>query len=527
MLLRSRVTPRDAMPALQGALPLAFPSELLIVAGIALATIALHFVADGRYGYQRDELYYLVCGRRLAWGYVDQPPLIAFIARATELTLGNSLYALRFLPSLAAAGLALCGAGIVRMLGGGRFAQAAAMMAIALAPFDLAVGSLMTMNAFEPLFWTGAAVLTMVALRSDRPPSWVWPALGLTVGMGLLNKYSMGAWAISLAAGVAISRSRALFVRPGFLVLAALATALVLPTLFWQYAHQWPQIALLQNAHAQKNAVVSPVQYVLAQVLMMNPLAAPLWIAGLVWFLAGRGAERYRAIGYAYLVLLVLYLAVGAKVYYLAPVYAIFMAAGAVVIERFLHSRRAWRPVYLGALIAVGLVIAPQATPLLPLDAFLAYQRAFDLRSVKMERHATGAVPQNFADMFGWEKLVSTLAADADALTPAERKHAAIITGNYGQAAALEVLGSARRLPPVLSGHTNYWIWGTHGVRADVALAVGVPLATLHTAYRRVERVDMYRDRWVLPDQNELAVYKCSDPVVPLPAAWPAFRAYI
>ena len=527
MLLRDRVARRDAAPWLPIALRHVLTSETTLVVGIALLTLAIHLIADGGYGYQRDELYDLICGRHLAWGYVDQPPLIALIARFTETVLGTSLYALRTIPSIAAAGLTLLGAAIVRMLGGGRFAQAAAMIAVALAPFDLAVGSLMTMNAFEPLFWTGTVVLAMLALRAERPPRHLWIGLGALVGVGLLNKYSMGAFAFSLFAGVAISRRRVLLREPAFLLAAILAVAIVMPTLWWQAAHGWPQVELLRNAHAGKNELLPPIQFVLAQVLMMNPLAAPLWIAGIGYFLFAKDAVPYRGVGYGYLVLLAIYLALGAKVYYMAPIYAAYMAAGAVVIERALAGRTGWRIAYVSALTALGFVIAPQATPLLPLDAFLTYQHAFDLRGVKMERHATGRVPQNFADMFGWMRLTQQMTRIVHALPPNERTQAAILTGNYGQAAALEVLGANDGLPPVISAHTNYYIWGTRGVTGAVVIAIGVPKNRLEREFGRLERVGTYRDSYVLPDQTNLPIYKCTQPRRPLAVAWPIFKSYI
>ena len=527
MLLRDRVARRDIAPWLPIALRQILASETTLVVGIALLTLAIHLVADGGYGYQRDELYDLICGRHLAWGYVDQPPLIALIARFTEMVLGTSLYALRTIPSIAAAGLTILGATIVRMLGGGRFAQATAMIAIALAPFDLAVGSLMTMNAFEPLFWTGTVVLAMLALRADRPPRHLWIGLGAVIGVGLLNKYSMGAFAFALFAGVALTRRRVLFREPAFVFAALLAMAIVMPTLWWQAVHGWPQIELLRNAHARINEVLPPVQFVLAQVLMMNPLAAPLWIAGIGFFLFAKEAVPYRGIGFAYLVLLVVYLALGAKVYYMAPIYTAYIAAGAIVVERALAARNGLRLAYAGGIAALGLVIAPQATPLLPLHAFLSYQHAFDLRGVKMERRATGRVPQNFADMFGWQRLTTQVVRIVHALPPRERAQAAILTGNYGQAAALDVLGANSGLPPVLSGHTNYYIWGTHGVSGALVIAIGVPKDRLLREFGRLERIGTYRDPYVLPDQNNLPIYKCTQPRRPLAEAWPLFKSYI
>jgi len=496
---------------------------LLAAIAIGVATFVLHFARAGAYGYQRDELYFISCANHLAWGYVDQPPLIAVIAKLALVLFGDSLYALRFLPALAATVTVIVTGRLTRRLGGGFGAQVLAMLGIALAPFYLAVGNLLTMNAFEPLLWTGTAYLFVKADESDDPR--LWAALGLVSGLGLINKYSMFFFLGACAVAIAFSPARRSLVRPGFALAIAIASLIVAPTLVWQAQHGWPQLEVLRAAAADKNVVVGPLTFYLQQILMMNPLAAPIWLAGLASLLLGRSQMRWY--GFAYVVLSIVYLILGAKVYYLAPIYPVLFAAGGVSLEERFGNVRWAALAYPIALLIGGLAIAPEAYPLLPLPTFLRYQHVLDVRSIKMEKHPEGEVPQHFADMLGWNTLVQTLAGSYAALTPAEQREAVILTRDYGQASAVDFLGPRYGLPHAISGHNNYYLYGPGNASGKLVLAIGFDPAFLHTEFRSVERVAVYHDDYVLPDFNNLPIFKCSLPKEPLAAWWPATKRFI
>jgi 4-amino-4-deoxy-L-arabinose transferase-like glycosyltransferase len=491
----------------------------------AIATFVLHFAVAGGYGYQRDELYFISCARHLAWGYVDQPPLIAVVAKLALALFGDSLYGIRFLPAVAAAATVVVTGRIARRLGGGVFAQSIAMLGIALAPFYLATGNLLTMNAFEPLLWVGAAYLFLKASENDRPLTWV--ALGTVSGLGLINKYSMFFFLGSCIVAIVLSPERRSLLRPGFAVAVTIAAIFVVPTLVWQAEHGWPQLEVLHNAAADKNVVVGPIAFYSQQILMMNPLAAPIWIAGLWSLLFAADGRRLRWYGYAYLLLSLTYLALGAKVYYLAPIYPVLFAAGAQLIESRVRSLPWLAVAYPALLLLGGLAIAPEAFPLLPLQQFLKYERILDFRGIKMEKHPEGRVPQHFADMLGWHQLVRTFAGAYDRLTPAQQRDAVILTRDYGQASAIDFFGPRYHLPHAISGHNNYYLYGTAGASGKVVLAIGLSRALLRTEFRSVEPAAVYRDAYVLPDFNNLTIYLCTKPIEPLAAWWPATKRYI
>ncbi len=498
---------------------------MVFTALFAVATFVFHFARAGAYGYQRDELYFMSCARHLAFGYVDQPPLIALITKLALTLFGDSLYGLRFLPAVAAAATVAITGRLARRFGGGLWAQGVAMLGIALSPFSLAIGNLLTMNAFEPLLWVGSAYLLAKAMETDRTP--LWAAFGLVSGLGLINKYSMFFFLGSCIVGIALTRERRTLRRPGLLLAAAIALAIVAPTLVWQAQNGWPQLEVLRNAAIGKNIDEGPVLFYVQQLLLMSPLAAPLWLAGLFGLLFTPELRTWRWYGFAYLVLSVVYAALQAKIYYLGPAYPVLFAAGGAFVQARLHRVSFATVVYPALLFAGGLAIAPEAFPLLPLREFIAYQKLIDVRGVKMEKHPEGIVPQHFADMLGWQTLVDTLARAYESLPPVQRREAVILTRDYGQASAVDVLGPSRGLPLAISGHNNYYLYGTRGASGNVVLAIGLSRATLSREYADVRQVGTYRDRYVLPDFNNLPIYACTHPRESLAAFWPNLKRFI
>jgi hypothetical protein len=284
---------------------------------------------------------------------------------------------------------------------------------------------------------------------------------------------------------------------------------------------------VLHNAAAEKNVVVGPFAFYVQQILMMNPLAAPLWLAGLYALLFTATGRALRWYGIAYVLLSAIYLALGAKVYYLAPIYPVLFAAGAALLEARFVSLSWATPAYSLLLLASGLAIAPAAFPLLPLGTFIRYEHVLDFRGIKMERHPEGKVPQHFADQLGWNTLVGKLALVYDALSPAEQREAVVFTRDYGQASAVDFLGTRYGLPKAISGHNNYFLYGTRGASGNVVIAVGIDASQLRGEWREVTPAGFYHDDYVLPDFNNLPIYVCRQPIQRFAAWWPVTKRYI
>jgi len=270
------------------------------VAAVAAVKLLLHLYAGRHYGYFCDELYYLACARHLAWGYVDQPPLIALVVAIVRAVLGDSLAAIRFLPALAGAGKVLLTGRIARELGGKRFAQGLAALCALAAPGFLALDCLLTMNAFEPLFWMGCAWLVIRIVRTGDTRLWLW--FGLLAGIGLENKHSMLIFGFGVVAGLLLTPERR-FLRTKWLWIGGLVAFLIfLPNLLWNIQYHFPFLELQANIRRSgRNVDLTPLAFLGQEILAMLPMSAPIWLAGLWFFFFRPEGKPFRALGWAWL----------------------------------------------------------------------------------------------------------------------------------------------------------------------------------------------------------------------------------
>jgi hypothetical protein len=495
-----------------------------VLPALAFGTAVFHLLFAGRYGYFRDELYFIACGQRLAWGYVDQPPLIAVLARLATTLFGESLVGLRVLPALAAGGLVALTGWLARRLGGGTYAMALSGVAVALAPFFLFTGHTLTMNAFEPLFWTGCAALLVEMIRTDDRRLWL--GVGALVGVGVLNKHSMGFFAGCLALGLLLTPQRRLMRSRWLVAGGVLATVLVLPHLLWQLRHGWPMFELLRNGQLFKNAPFALGEFLSGQLLLLHPLFVPMWLSGLGFLLFTRSGRPYRALALGFVLLLGLYIALKAKSYYMAPAYPMLLAAGAGVIERAVR-RALPRAAVLIAAVAGGAALAPMTLPVLPVEQFIAYQRMLGLEPPRVERHRMGVLPQHFADQHGWRELVKAVAEVYRRLPPEEQARTMIFAQNYGEAGAIDWLGRSEGLPPARSGHNNYFLWGPGDTEPQVLIIIGGKAedhAQVCSQLELVRRVEP--NPHVMPYEDHLPLYVCRGLKSSMATIWPRVKHY-
>jgi len=507
------------------------PSErgdLIVLALIAFIKFAFHLATSHGYGIFRDELYYIACSEHLALGYVDQPPLSILLLWAVRRTLGDSLPAIRLLSAAATAASVFIAGLIAREIGGRRGAQVLAALAVFFAPVLLAFGHFFSMNSLDLFFWTLLELLAVRILWRGQPRLWV--AFGVVAGLGLQNKYSVAFFVFGLLVGLLLTRQRRQLLTPWPWIGGALALVIFLPHLWWEMRMGWPSLEFMAQATAQKNIPVSPGAFFAQQILLLNPAALPLWLTGLLALLLAYPLARLRALGWAYVAVFTLFVTQRAKVYYLAPIYPVLFAAGAVMFERW-FTRRGWRwglPAVGVVIVAVGVMTLPMAVPVLPVEDFLAYQSALGFEPPRMERTAQGALPQVYADMFGWTELVDTVARVAAGLPAEQRARAVVLVRNYGEAAAIDFLGKRRGLPRAISGHNNYWLWGPGDLRPDdVVIAVGPSREELLTAFDDVERVDTVQCTYCMPFENDLPVHVAHGMKRPLGELWQRLKRFI
>ncbi len=506
----------------------ALSGGLTLIAIAALAKLALHLATVGLfgYGYFVDELYFLACARHLAWGFVDMPPLFPAVVALVHAGLGDSLLAVRLLPALAGAALVLMTGLMARDLGGGRFAQGIAALAVVVAPIWMLLHSIDTMNALEQLSWTGGAWILLRIVRDDRPRLWL--AFGAVAGLGLLDKHSMAFFGAAVAAALLLTPERKALSSPWLWLGAALAALLFLPNLVWLVQHHFPHFEMLANIkRSGRDVQLGPLRFMAEQVTILNPLTLPLWLGGLAWLLAGREGRRYRVLGITYLAVIAEMLLFDGRPYYPAPAYPMLLAAGGVAAERWLAARgwRGAKTAYAAALALSGALLAPLFVPLLPPETLIRYSRAIGLSQPRIENHRLGPLPQLMADRFGWQEMAEEVARVYRALPPADRAKAAIFGQNYGQAGAIDLFGPALGLPPAISGHLSYFLWGPRGYTGEVMIVLDDKRETLERLFRSVELAGHVFHPYSMPYQH-FDVFVCRGPRQSMAALWPRVKNY-
>jgi hypothetical protein len=485
---------------------------------VVLLIIGVHALCLTHYGWFRDELYYASCARRLAWGYVDHPPLSIALLALVRRVFGDGLAALRVVAALASATVSVLAAALARELGGRRYAQVLAALALGIAPLSLGVGHFYSLNVFDLVFWALASLLALRAFERDSRRTWA--ALGLTLGLGLLNKWSVAWLGCGLAVALLASPQRRRLLGAGPWLAAALAAACFAPNVAWELRHGWPTLEFMHNARTQKMAALDPLKYLLNLVLAMGPGAAPLWLGGLV---AALLRPRWRTLVIVFAVTLAILFASGsARVEYLALATPALFAAGATWWE---GRGRLARGAIAALAVVLAVPIAPLALPILPVNRFLAYQAALGRSPHSEERHRMGRMSQQYADMFGWPELADSVARVAATLTPDERVHAIVIADNYGEAGALEELG-AGRIPRIACQHNNWYLWGPPDWDGRVAILLRRDSTAARREFDEVRVGGIAGHPLAMPYEQDLPILVARGFHADLAAAWKAGKHY-
>jgi hypothetical protein len=505
-----------------------FAAEQKLIVFFGAVTLLIHFLTNSRYGYFRDELYYIACGQHLAFGYVDQPPFSVLLIRLSRVPLGDSLFAIRFLPAVAGAlNVALTGM-IARELGGRRWAVVLSCTASLCALVFLAVGNFFSMNAFEPLFWMGAIYLLVRIINGGSPQLWLW--FGAVVGLGLENKHSMVFFAAGICVALLVTPARRHLAHKWIWLGGLIAVSLALPNLIWQIQHYWPTWELLRNiAQSNKNIVLTPVQFLAQQILIMNPATLPLWLGGLIWLLASQQGRRYRVLAIAYLATLAEFIIMHGKHYYLAPAYPMLFAAGGVGMERLFSVRWQWlKSALVAAMIALAALLAPTVIPILSPEKLVAYMKSIHFEPPRTETSHTATLPQLFADQFGWEEMVRSVARAYANLSPKDQKRVAIFCQNYGEAGAIDFFGPTLGLPPAISGHQNYFLWGPRDYTGEVLLVLDDSADDERQQFESVEDLGQVESSpWAMPWEQRNHIYLCHHLKGSLRDLWPKVKEWM
>jgi Dolichyl-phosphate-mannose-protein mannosyltransferase len=506
-----RSTPGSAAPA--------FRADLGLLLLLALARLLLHCLTNVNYGFHRDELATLDDARHLAAGYVAYPPLTPFFGRLALELFGTSLVGFRFFAVLAQS-IAMVVAGLMaRELDGRRWTQIVTALATAISPVALGMGTMFQYISFDFLWWVLGAWFMMRLLKSEDPRWWL--GIGAVIGLGMLTKYTMIFWAAGIVVGILLTRARRYLASPWLWAGVVVSVLIFLPNLIWQFRHDFVSLEFLRHIHARDVEIGRTDGFLVQQLdASANMIVLPLWLAGLWYYFFSRDARRWRPLGWMFVVpLLLMFLARG-RSYYLAPAFPMLIAAGTVVWDEWLSSRRrsialtgravTWLGLVAGAILAGALVL-----PIAPVNSKLW--------------KITAEVHDDFSEQVGWPELVETVARIYGGLPQAERARTAILVGNYGEAGAIDLYGPAYGLPHAISGINSYWYRGYGKEEPQVVILVGFSAKSAHRLAANCELAGHNTNRFHIVNEESRDhpdIFVCRGITIPWPEIWKKVRSF-
>jgi hypothetical protein len=498
-----------------------------IVLLLVCARLAILLPYASAYGYFREELYYLACARRLAWGYPDRPPLSIALLALTRSLYGESLLSVRLVPAIAGAVVIGLTASLAKAFGGGVRAQALAALAALFAPAFLESSHVYSAEALDALLWTLSALYLVRALSASPKEGgpW-WILLGVTLGVGTENKLWTLTYAGALSFGLLASPSRALWKTRGPWISVVLALLSLLPYALWEQAHGWPT---REFAHSTAGSGLIHSTFALFRELFrdMLPVSLPLWGAGLWALCLDKRFVKWRPLGVAFGVVSLVFLLDGkSRGGDLAPAFPPLIAAGAVLVDEWLGARWWAHPVYAAALAIGGVLAVPFVVPVLPVFSFVRYAARLGQGPKAEELKDGGPLPRRYADMFGWKEMTTTVAAVYASLPEEDQREAAIFASNAGEAGAIERFGPEMGLPMPISGNNAYWFWGTRGASGRVVLTVGGDPEVWRPRCESLEVAAVFTHSLVRPEENHLRVSICRRTKETLEALWPEIERF-
>ncbi len=504
-------------------------SGMAIVWAIAIAKFILHMYFNNRYGYFRDEFDYMSCGDHLQWGYVDQPPLMPFLIHLSRALLGDSLRAIRFIPAVASSLLVVQAAWTARQLGGRSYSLLLTAICVALAPQYLSNGGLFGTNVLEPNLWLGCAQFVILAIQKNDPRYWI--GFGVVAGLGMEEKYTIAIFGLGVVVGLLLTDQRRTFFNK-WIWMGGLAAFLVfLPNLLWNIHYDWPFVQLIRAIRAEgRDVVLGPAEWFFQQLLVVSPIAGPVWLCGVFALLFWKPLRPYRVLGWSYLVsYLAIYLQHG-KNYYLAPVYPMLFAAGAVALDSWLGPSRvtAWiKPVFAAVIFINGVYLIPIVVPVLSPERFLAYTKTLPFKlPVNEHSHTRAALPQWYSDQFGWKEISDETVLAWNRIPPSERADCGIFAQDYGQAGAIDFFGRREGLPGAMSGDRTYWLWGPHNYSGNCMIVLDDRKEVLERYWTNVEYVGTSAsNEWAL--EQQIPVFICKGKKIESWAGvWPRLKRW-
>lgn len=507
-----------------------FRKDINIILVLAFIKFLIHIIVNfkGGYGIFRDELYYLACADHLSWGYVDHPPFSIYVLSVWKFIFGDSLFSIRFIPALAGGFTVFMTGLIARKLEGGMTAIVIGCLAVIAAPVLLAMNTIYSMNSIDILLWTVAAYVLIVLIKEGRPSHWI--TLGVIIGIGLLNKISMGWFAAGLIAAVIVTNQRFWLKTRWPYIAGIIALAIFSPYIIWNIANDFAHLEFIRNATEYKYSGVSAIDFILGQPLHMLPISLLIWIAGLYYLLVSKKGRLFSALGIVYITVVLILIVNGhSKPEYLSATCPALFASGAVYTERIIRRKYLfWLKYALPVTILImGIVASPMAFPCLPVETYISYTRTLGVVPESYEEHDLTELPQFYADMFGWENLAATVSKVYLSLPDSDKSEVAVFASNYGKAGAIDYFRKKYPLPPVVSGHNSYHLWDKGDITGEIMILIGGVTEEILEYYDSYSVADTVVCRYCIPYENHLPVYICRGLKVPIDRIIADLKIYI
>lgn len=463
------------------------------------------------YGIFRDEFYYLSMSNRLDFGYVDVPPLAPFLLAGVRFIFGDSYFSLHLLPALSGAAFLFFSYLIVKKLGGNIFSRILILAVVLLAPYFVANDSVYTYDTFNKFFWLLCSYLMICLIQTENARYWL--LIGIAVGVGLLFKITIISLAFAWLIGILLTSQRRLLFKKELFWGIVLAIIIVSPYLLWQVQHQFITLDYMGN-YSKKISEFTFLHYIVEQNIYLNPIAFPLWLGGLYYFLFGRSGKIYRSAGITYIILLLFSFFMKGKADFILPYYVIILGGGCVWFESiFAENRYKYlRASFLLLVFLSGVCLLPIARPIFSVDTFIHYYGEASTQS-NDERKNLERLPQFYADRFGWEEMTEKVASVYHSIPQENQREVCVVTRNYGEAGAIEYYGKNYNLSiQPISGHNQYYIWGHGQYDGEIIIAVGFSEEDLRKSYRQVEAVETLTNPYMMPYERERSIYLCRSP---------------
>ncbi|MCM5662179.1 ArnT family glycosyltransferase [Galbibacter mesophilus] len=489
---------------------------LPIIICLSLVKFVIHCFGNRNYGFHRDELLHLSASEHLDWGFMEFPPFIAAIGKLSYWFFDYSLWGTRLFPTLAGVAILIICCLMAKELGGKTKAiLLSGVCILAFLPF-YRNHTLFQPVAFNQLFWTLGFYLFIKYVNTSNKKFLL--LLGATLGIGLLNKYTMLVWAFGLLIGLFFYKKGALFKNKWLYVAAFIGFLIFLPNVIWQVQNDFPLLKHLQALNQNQLEDINPWEFALAQ--LNFPFTLVISLFGAVALLASEHLKKYRAVGVGVVIIFSTLWLLHSKAYYVFGIYPVLFASGAATIERLLSKKTVWVIVIAVAVLAPTLYFIPEATPVLPIEKFVTYK---SLEEDKGRIELTS----DYADMFGWEEQVRLVDSVYQSLSQDERNNCVLWAENYGEAGALKIIGKKYGLPNPISRHGSFWLWGYGNKDATVWISLGNEKPAVTHVFKEVELVKIITHKYAIGEENGIPLYICRKPKVDIPQWWADYKEHV